>query len=88
MGDFQSLFGLAGWLAEGKGEEGGRGGAGIGRGGVGNNAVLSALSHAPKDILGIDKDLNVSCGRYSSRRGEKDWKGGTTSLVGGGSFGC
>lgn len=46
---------------------------GLEGGGVGNNAVLSALSHAPKDILGIDKDLNVSCGRYSSRRGEKDW---------------
>lgn len=43
----------------------GGGDAGIERGGVGNNAVLSALSHAHKDILGIDKDLNVSCGRYS-----------------------
>lgn len=33
---------------------------GIGRGGVGNNGVLSVRSHARKDILGIDKDLNVS----------------------------
>lgn len=39
-------------------------GGGIERGGVGNNAVLSALSHARKDILGIDRDLNVSCGKY------------------------
>lgn len=46
-------------------EKGRGGGVGIGRGGVGNNAVLSVPSHARKDILGIDKDLNVSCGRYS-----------------------
>lgn len=58
---------------------------GLEGGGVGNNAVLSALSHAPKDILGIDKDLNVSCGRYSSRRGEKDW---VVVVVGGGGSGC
>lgn len=48
----------AGWLrGAGKGKDGG---VGIGRGGMGNNAVLSVLSHARKDILGIDKDLNVS----------------------------
>lgn len=52
-------------MVEGGREEGGPGVLGIGRGGVGNNAVLSVLSHARKDILGIDKDLNVSCGRYS-----------------------
>lgn len=50
------------WLNVGRG---GNGVWGIGKGGVGNNAVLSVLSHARNDILGIDKDLNMSCGRYS-----------------------
>lgn len=54
-----------GLVVEGAREEGGTGVLGIGRGGVGNNDVLSVLPHARKDILGIDKDSNVSCGRYS-----------------------
>lgn len=48
------------WMAEGSRGEGGMGVLGIGRGGVGNNGVLSVQSHVCKDILGIDKDLNVS----------------------------
>lgn len=47
-------------MAEGSRGEGGMGVLGIGMGGVGNNGVLSVQSHACKDILGIDKDLNVS----------------------------
>lgn len=38
---------------------------GIGRAGVGNNAILSVRSDSCKDILGVDKDLNVSRDGYS-----------------------
>lgn len=47
-------------MAEESRGEGGVRVLGIGRGGVGNNGVLSVRSHACKDILGIDKDLNMS----------------------------
>lgn len=52
-------------MVEGGQRRGGMLGLEGGGGGVGNNAVLSVPSHGRKDILGIDKDLNVSCWRYS-----------------------
>lgn len=55
----------AGLVVEGGQRRGGMLGLEGGGGGVGNNAVLSVPSHGRKDILGIDKDLNVSCWRYS-----------------------